>query len=153
MSPRTLLLFFSIFFLEATLSSCHSIKNIEYRNIENVQLEKLGLSNSTLNAELLCFNPNPFGLELIQSDLDIYLNDNLCGHSIQQESVKINRKQEFRVPLQLEVNMKNMLKNLAAGLLGNEVKIRVMGKLTVGKGIIKKTFPIDYSTSKKLSLF
>ncbi len=153
METRTLLLFFSLLFLEASFSSCHSIKSIEYRNIENAQLEKIGLSNSTLNAELLCFNPNPFGLELIQSDVDIYLNDNLCGHSIQNESVKINRKEEFRVSLKLEVNMKNMLKNLAAGLLGNEVKIRLIGKLTVGKGMIKKSFPIDYSTSKKLSLF
>ncbi|HQX97100.1 MAG TPA: hypothetical protein PLT02_09390, partial [Chitinophagaceae bacterium] len=61
---KTPVLFLLIFIIVGVLSSCGSIKDPEFQSIENIKLGKLGLSESTLNLDIVYSNPNNTRLKL-----------------------------------------------------------------------------------------
>lgn len=142
-----------LLFLVILSGSCSSIKEIEYKSISNIKVEKVGFVSSALSADLIYYNPNNFGIELQRSDLDIYINDNFLGHSSQSYQIKIPKRGQFVLPIKLDLDMKNLLKNGLTSLFNKEVKIRAVGKIKVGKGQISKSFPFDYTTKQSLSPF
>ena len=116
-------------------------------------MEKLGFSEANLKVDLVYYNPNNFGLELNRTDLDIYIDSNYLGHSSQDLQVAIPKRDVFTIPLKVDLDMKNLLKNGIIGLLNKQVNIRLLGKVKVGKGGVFKIFNVDYQTVQNLSLF
>lgn len=146
----TLLLFLVIGLLYA---SCRSPKSPEFISYDGLKVEKLGFKSTSIKANLHFFNPNNWGLNLEKTDLDIFVNETFLGHSSQKLGLKVPKKGPFTVPLLMEVDMKNLLKNTVSSLLNKRVTIRVKGKITAGKGKVAVTFPVDFSTEQELSLF
>jgi LEA14-like dessication related protein len=141
---------FLIFLFE---SSCREPKELVYRDFKNLKVEKLAFGASTLNVDLIYYNPNNFGLQLKTTDLDIFIDNNYLGHSSQDLQINIPRLAEFTLPLQIEVDMKNALKNALPTLLGKEVLVRVTGKVKLGKANVYKTFTVNYESVQKFSAF
>ena len=81
------------------MSSCRNIKDLEFRDYENMRLENLGFSSTRLLVDLIYYNPNNFGMQLNNTDLDIFINDKLLGHSSQDLQVSIPRRKEFTLPM------------------------------------------------------
>ncbi len=146
-----LLCFFFIFTL--ILGSCHSFKDLEFKEYKNLKLEKLGFSNTSLSAELTFYNPNNFGLELNETNLDIYINEKLLGHSSQMFQVKIPKRGNFNLPLKIDLDMKNLIKNSLTSLFNKEVTIKTVGKIRAGKAGFFRIVPFEYTTQQKLSPF
>jgi LEA14-like dessication related protein len=146
----TLLLFLVIGLLYA---SCRSPKSPEFISYDGLKIEKAGFKSSTIKANLHFHNPNNWGLLLEKTDLDVYINETFLGHSSQNLGLKIPKKGPFTLPLAVEIDMKNLLKNTVSSLLNKRVTIRVKGKITAGKGKISFTFPVDFTTEQELSLF
>jgi len=143
----------TFFLLITSLLSCHSIKEVEYKSYKNLKIQSIGFSKSKLSVDLIYYNPNNFGLELNSTDLDIYINDNFLGHSVQNIQVTIPKRKEFSLPLIIELDMKNLLKNAINALFKDEVSIRVSGKMKVGKAGFYKLLPLEFTTKQKLSPF
>ena len=135
------------------MSSCRTPKDLEYREFKNLAVEKVGFGASTLKVDLVYYNPNNFGLQLKTTDLDIYVDNNFLGHSSQDYQISIPKRGEFTLPVQVEVDMKNVMKNVLATFLGKEVLIRVEGKVKIGKANVYKSFPVKYESVQKFSLF
>jgi len=139
----------SVFFM----TSCRTPKDLEYREFKNLNVEKIGFGASVLKVDLVYYNPNNFGLQLKTTDLDIYVDNNFLGHSSQDYQITIPKRGEFTLPVQVEVDMKNVMKNVMATLLGKEVLIRVEGKVKIGKANVYKSFPVKYESVQKFTLF
>ena len=144
-----LILSFSIFLI----ISCQAPKELVYRDFKNLKVGKLGFGFSTLNLDLIYYNPNNFGLQLRNTDLDIFVDGNYLGHSSQDLQINIPRLAEFTLPLQIEVDMKNALKNALPTLLGKEVVVKVTGKVKLGKANVYKSFTVDYESIQRFSTF
>ena len=134
-------------------TSCQAPKDLVYRDFKNLKLEKVGFAATTLKVDLVYYNPNNFGLQLKYTDLDIYVNSNYLGHSSQDYQITIPRLAEFTMPLAIEVDMKNLLKNAFPTLLGKEVLIKVTGTVKLGKANVYKTFPVNYEGVQIFSAF
>ena len=143
----------SYFMVTFTILSCSSPKALEYKTYHNFSIEKLGFNNSTIKLELEYYNPNNFGMQLKNSDLDIFIDGNLFGHSSFDTLITIPRKNSFILPIQFEVDMQNIYKNAWSTLTGKEVLIRLTGKLRVGKANVFMSLPVDYETKQIFSLF
>ncbi len=139
--------------LTILLISCSTPKELEYRDFKNFTIDKLGFSATTIKMDLVYYNPNNFGLQLKTTELDIFLDNNYLGHSIQEQFVSIPRREEFAIPVKIDVDMKNMLKNGFATLLRNEVMVKVTGTVTVGKANIFKNFPVNYEGRQQFTIF
>jgi LEA14-like dessication related protein len=135
------------------LLSCASPKEMQYRETRNFKVDKLGLATSTLKTDLVFFNPNNFGLQLNKFDLDVYVDNNYLGHTSHDQLVSIPKKAEFSIPVKMEVDMKNLLKNGIDAIFSKEISLKVVGSIKIRKGRISKNFPIKYESKQKISIF
>ena len=142
---------FIIIFISAT--SCQAPKDLIYREFKNMKIEKVGFASTTLKLDLIYYNPNNYGLQLKYTDLDIFLDNTYLGHSSQDYQISIPKLTEFSIPLSIEVDMKNLLKNALPTLFGKEVLVKVTGTVKLGKANVYKSFPVLYEGMQKFSVF
>jgi LEA14-like dessication related protein len=144
---------FLLYTLPLFMTSCRTPKDLEFREFKNLSLENIGFSGASLKVDVVYYNPNNFSLELNRTDLDIFVDSNFLGHSSQDIQVKVPKRDIFTIPLKVELDMKNLLKNGITSLFNKEVNVKVLGKVKVGKAGVFKSFNVDYQTVQKLSLF
>lgn len=133
--------------------ACSTPKPLEYRNYKNFSIEKLGFSSSAIKLDLVYFNPNNYGIELKTTDVDIFINDSYLGHSAQDYQISIPKKEEFSIPLKMDVDMRNILKNGLNTFIRNEVTVKITGSIKVGKANVFMIFPILYEGKQTFSFF
>ena len=144
---------FLLFAFICSLLSCSTPKPLEYRAFKNLTVEKLGFSTTTLRMDIIYYNPNNFRLQVKRADLDIYLNNNYAGHATQEYQITIPKLAEFNLPVQVDVDMKNIFKNSFTGLLNKQVMVKLTGTIKVGKANIFITFPVNYEGAQTYNLF
>ncbi len=150
---KTLLPLFLIFLMTNLLISCSTPKELEYREFKNLTIEKVGFASSSLKMDLIYYNPNNFGLELNRTDLDIFINNNYLGRTSQEYQVSIPKREEFAIPIKIDVDMKNLLKNGLITFFNNEVMIKVTGTIRVGKLNVFKSFGVNYEGKEQFIFF
>lgn len=116
-------------------------------------MEKIGFGSSSLKLDVIYYNPNNFGLQLKYTDLDIFIDGNYLGHSSQDYQISIQRLSEFTLPLQINLDMQNLLKNALPTFLGKEVTVKITGKVKLGKANVYKTFPVNYEGRQRFAVF
>lgn len=139
--------------LTTLLISCVAPKELLYRDFKNFTIDKVGFSATSIKMDLIYYNPNNFGLQLKSTELDIFLDENFLGHSVQEQLVSIPRKEEFSIPVKIDVDMKNFLRNGMATLLSNEVTVKVTGTVKVGKANVFRSLPVNYEGTQKFTIF
>ena len=102
---------------------------------------------------MVYFNPNNFGLQLKSTELDIFVDNILLGHSSQDYQISIPRQQEFAIPILVNLDMKNLLANGLNTFFKKEVTVRVTGYVKVGKANVFINFPINYEGKQSFSVF
>jgi LEA14-like dessication related protein len=148
------LIYFSAFITCCCLLlSCGTPKAIEYRDFKNLQVGKLGFASSQVKMDLIYYNPNNFGLQLKRTDLDVYIDDVLLGHTTQEYQISILKKADFTIPLAIDVDMKNMLKNGLVMLAKKEVTMKLKGTVKMGKANVFISFPVNYEGKQSFTVF
>ena len=146
--------YFWIFgFVVTAFLSCSSPKALEYTTYHNFTIESLGFSNSAISLDLEYYNPNNFGMQLKSTDLDIFINGNLLGHSSLDTLIRIPKRDTFSIPVKFNVDMQNVFKNVWNTLTGKEVLVRLSGKVRVGKANVFMSLPVEYETKQTFSMF
>ena len=136
-----------------TIASCSAPKALEYKTYHNFSIQKLGFNSSAIKLDLEYYNPNNFGMQLRNSDLDIFIDGNLLGHSSFDTIIKIPRNNTFILPVKFDVDMQNIFKNAWNTLTGKEVVVRLTGKLKIGKANVFMSLPVNYETKETFSMF
>ncbi|MFN8243185.1 MAG: LEA type 2 family protein [Ferruginibacter sp.] len=134
-------------------TSCQAPKDLVYKDFKNLKLEDVGFGATTLKVDLLYYNPNNFSLQLKYTDLDIYIDNNYLGHSSQDYQITIPKRSDFTLPLEVKVDMKNLIKNTLVTLLQKQVLVKMTGTVKLGKANVYKTFPVNYEGVQQFSLF
>ncbi len=134
-------------------SSCQEPKSLEFKEFKNLTVDKLSFAGAALKVDLVYYNPNNFGLQLNRTDLDVYVDSTFLGHSSQDIQVNVPKRDVFTIPLKLDLDVKNLLKNGITSLFNKNVSVRVLGSVKVGKAGIYKSFPVDYTSIQNFSLF
>jgi len=140
-------IFLLLFFI-----SCSTPKAIEYRDFSNFKIEKLGFQNSRVKMDLKYYNPNNFGLQLKQTEVSIFINGTYLGGATQDYQISIPKKANFTIPLAIDLDMKNLLKNSWNSLMNKEVTVKVTGKVKVGKANVFISYPVNYEGKHRFSI-
>ena len=133
--------------------SCSSPKMLEYRDYKNFKINSPGFTNTNISMDLIYFNPNNFGLQLRKVDLDIFIDNNLLGHTLLDTLIQIPKNNTFLLPISVNVDMKNAFKNSLSTILGMEVTVKATGRLKVGKANVFMSVPVNYEGKHTFSLF
>lgn len=144
--------FLFVFVIMAILS-CSSPKDLEYKDYRNFAVQRLGFDKSTVSLDLEYYNPNNYGMQLRNTDLDIFINGNLLGHSSMDTTIRIPRRDTFSIPVKFDLDMQRIFKNAWSTLLGKEVVVKLTGKVRVGKANVFFNFPVNYESKQTFSLF
>ena len=135
------------------LPSCRVIKTPEFKYFKQLKITQLGLTESTLNARLVYFNPNKFGYKISNFAVDIYINGELLGRSTSNLKIEVAKMASFDIPVELKVNMKNLPVNSWNLLTRNKVFITAKGFVMVGMKGIYKEVPVKYEGEQEIKLF
>jgi len=133
--------------------SCSSPKALEYKTFHNFSIQNLGFNKTTVNLSLVYFNPNNYGMQLRNTDLDIFVDGNLLGHSSLDTLIRIPRRDTFSIPLKFDVNMQSIFKNAWNTLIGKEVLVKLEGKVKIGKANVFMNLPVNYESKERFSFF
>jgi LEA14-like dessication related protein len=142
-----ILLFFIPFFI-----ACSEPQTLEFKGLQDIQLENLTMGKNKLKANIKYHNPNDFSLTLKQIDCKILLNNGHFTTLKLDTNFVIPAKKDFLLPAQFEFQMKDLVKNSMDLLFNKPVKLNILGNATLSKGIFTKTVPISYETTQKLNL-
>ena len=145
-------LIFNLLFI-LMIAGCSSPKELEYQDYKNFHLQNLGYNASRVTLDLQYYNPNNFGLQLRRTELDIYINNNFLGHSASDTLINIPRSDTFLLPIKFDMDMKNALKNAWNTMIGNEVTVKVTGRIKLGKANVFMSMPVNYEGKHKFSFF
>lgn len=126
-------------------SSCKSFKEPEFRRIENVRVNQIGLRESSILADLYYHNPNRSSLQLKFVEGDAWLENNYLGQFSMDTLTRILPRSEFKLPIRLKIDMSNFVSNMSVAFLkGQETTIKLEGRARVGKAGIFFNYPIRY---------
>ena len=145
---RPYLFYLTIAFI---FQSCTAIKEPVFNGMNDLQVTGMGMSESTLSLHLNYFNPNRSGLRLKDAEGDAWMDDTFLGHFKMDTSIKISGHSDFTVPVKLNVDMKNAMKNAATLLFQPEVNFKIDGKAKIGKGGVFIHYPIRYEGKQEVS--
>ena len=153
MKKLYLLPFAICFLILLSQSACQEPKSLEFKEFKNLSVDKLSFAGAELKVDLVYYNPNNFGLQLNRTDLDVYIDSTFLGHSSQDIQVNVPKRDVFTIPLKLDLDVKNLLKNGITSMLNKSVSVRILGSVKVGKAGIYKSFPVDYTSIQNFSMF
>lgn len=121
-----------------------------YYDFLNFRIDSLGEKESVVSAELKYYNPNNYNLQLKQGEADVYLNQQLAGHSFLDSMVVIPRRDTFYVPVKMRINMSVITSNALSFLFSKEAMIKLQGKARVGRSGVFMNIPILYEGKQRL---
>jgi len=107
-------------------------------------MDSVGDAQSVVSADLKYYNPNNFKLFLQHGEADVYINQQLAGHSFLDSTIVIPRKDTFYLPVKMRINMQVIASNALSILLTNQVDLKLQGKAKLGKSGITRTIPLFY---------
>ncbi len=135
------------------MTACQQPKSLVFKDFHNLTVENLSFSGAALKVDLEYYNPNNFSMQLSNTDLDIYIDSTYLGHSLQDIQVSIPKRNNFTIPLKIDLDVKNLLKNGITSMFNKDVNVRVKGNVKVGKVGVYKNFPVDYTSVQHFSMF
>lgn len=148
MKQVTAVLLFFIFIL----TSCSDPQSLEFKGLQDIQLDKLTMGKNKLKANIKYYNPNSFSLVLKQIDCKILMNNGQFTNLKLDTHFIIPAKKEFLLPAQFEFQMSDLVKNSMDLLFNKPIKLNIVGNATLSKGMFTKTVPIAFETTQKLNL-
>ena len=126
------------------ISSCRQPKDLVYQNVQNFKLKQAGLRQTEVSMDLRLFNPNNYGMKLKDADIDIYINGSKLGKMLVNDHFAVPGLDTFSMPVQLNVDLKNVLPNALQLLLNSEVDIKLAGTLKAGRHGVYIRVPVNY---------
>jgi hypothetical protein len=150
---------FTILLLILLTTSCAIKKKPEFIKIDGIELVEANSRTLTLKAEALFNNPNVVGGRLNTEGVNVFVNDMLMG-IVSAEEFKVPAKNSFKVPLQIKINTKDLLRKDPNGFLSGLLNSVLNKNLKVTyKGVIQfkalgfsYKYPIDKTETVKIKL-
>lgn len=139
-----------VLMIVALLPACKGPREFEFRQVEEMKIEKAGLSKSLLSLRIQYYNPNPFRVTLKSIKADVSLENKFLGTLIMDTLILVPASSDFRIPAKLEVDMKTIYSSGFSILLNRDMLLTVNGVARVGKAGIFTNVPFTYSAKQKI---
>ena len=156
MNNRTFL--FSIFSI-LILIACNGPTSPEFKKLENVQFKSTSFLNGltvTLTSDAIFHNPNPIGAKVTEVDLDVFINGKQVTRVKQDLSVDMKAKSDFTLPLEFEIPLQEVYKDLKPTLgdlfKKKKIEYKLDGDIKVGLGNVELRVPVVYEDQEEIRL-
>jgi LEA14-like dessication related protein len=139
--------------LVSVLVSC-SFQELELIKMESINLTKMSAEEIELQLTARVKNPNGYKVAIVDSDLEIYVNDQHVGKARIKNKVKFPANETSSQLIVLSNKPGNMLSagfsSLMALFSSNSMKITVKGRVKGRAGVVGKNIDIEFTERIKL---
>lgn len=129
------------------LTSCTSLQPITIQKINGAQLGKISLKGIQAKISADVLNPNKIGLNIYKASLNVKINNIDLGVVTIPDKIKIkpngNHPCDFTANADFPALTMPLVTQAMALKDAKSVNVEIKGTVTVGKFLIRKTFPID----------
>ncbi len=132
------------------IGGCRQPEIPEYQAFENFSIGKVGMKETVVSADLKYYNPNNYELQFRKADLAISINNKPVGTTVLDTLIRIPKKDTFYVPVQMKVNMKQLLGNALTLLMNDELDVKVNGTIRLGRKGLYMNLPVNYQGKQKM---
>ena len=134
------------------ISSCKPKEDIVLRNVTDIIVD--ATTEPTLKAQAILYNPNKIKIKLRKIKIDVYVNGKKSGTVDQEPKLVIPAEAEFKVPLEIKLNMKELgLVDTIFGIIGGKkMKVKYKGSISVTYKGLPIRIPVDYESEVRLKL-
>jgi LEA14-like dessication related protein len=130
--------------------SCKKPTAPEYVGVENIEVKSFSLQETMLGIRVKMFNPNRQKLQIKSADLDLFVNDELLGHSILDSVINIPKLDTFFIPLSVNIKTLGTAARMVQSLADTSVMLKVTGTARLGKSGVFLNYPINYQGKQNL---
>lgn len=144
-----------LFAFVITLQGCVAFKDLEFKGISGYNVEQFNLKGIKLNVGIKMKNPNWFAIRASGGEIDVKANGIKLGTFKLSNAVKLPKKSDGVVQLQIESSLKNLVGGGALSLLslttlGSKLKLEIDGFIRAkALGVSKK---VKISTTEYIGL-
>lgn len=150
MKLKIFLLLFSVVLIASTACSGFVDRRKELKNcdfaIKNVRIENLGLTSLTLKLTVDIYNPNRIDVILDKLDVDIWINDNYVGKSVNEQKREIKIGTSENVELVFHIDYAGAYKTYKDIKKGEKPHYRFKGTVYFSTIFGDIGFPVDKET-------
>jgi LEA14-like dessication related protein len=139
-------------FMVFVATSCKPKEDIVLRNVRDIVVDVT--TEPTLKAQAILYNPNNIKIKLRKIAIDVYVDGRKSGRVDQEPKLVIPAASEFKVPLVVTLNMKEMgLLDTIFGIVGGKkLKVRYKGSISVTYKGLPIRVPVDYESEVRIKL-
>lgn len=101
--------------------------------------------------DVICLNPNNADFVVKSTELDIYINDSLVGHTNLDTNIKAPKLSEFVLPVSAKIKTTSLFYNALSFLFNKEAVIKISGTIKAGTYGLYKNFKINYEAKQSLN--
>ncbi|MFN3343554.1 MAG: LEA type 2 family protein [Flavobacteriales bacterium] len=137
-----------LFSLTVLLSSCLSYEQVEFRNVERVNIKRDSNKEMVLNLGVKLYNPNGYKIKVIKSQLDLTISGTSAGKAILEDKVILRKRKEEVYDINISIDRSAVTKALMASginlLFTGKVPVEVKGWIKGRVFIFGKKFDVAF---------
>jgi LEA14-like dessication related protein len=127
-------------------------RDVEFKGVKDTRFTSFSAKNISCEFEVELFNPNPYKITLMQSDVDLYLEGTRLGKVQLPESAQLNPEGNTLLKLACTAETASIPK-LVGGAIGmvfkKDVVIEGKGSITAKAFLITKTVSVEFKQRLK----
>lgn len=134
------------------ISSCKPKEDIVLRNVRDIVVDVT--TEPTLKAQAILYNPNNIKIKLRKIAIDVYVDGKKSGRIDQEPKLMIPAEAEFKVPLEVKLNMKELgLLDTIFGMIGGKkLKVEYKGTISVTYKGLPIRIPVNHQSEVRFKL-
>jgi len=122
---------------------CNKIKELDYKGIKSAKLESINFHNTAIRINLEYFNPNNFSIDVKETNLSIFLDDQFVALADQPEKTKIPKNALFEFPIVAHFDPLKIMGPALKSFFAKTTKLRLQGTAKLGKDGVFIKVPVD----------
>ncbi|MCW3084602.1 MAG: hypothetical protein JWP12_1968 [Bacteroidetes bacterium] len=154
---KKILFFFASFCAFLMLSSCDDFQDVTFSGIESVKIIKMSQQGVEAEISVKIKNPNNTAFHIYPSDMALTLNGTNAGKALLTNNIKIKAGSEEVYVFKMKSDFTELdpaaLSQLIVMAMSRNALIGLKGDVKVGKFLVHKKFPIEFSKNVPIGNF
>jgi LEA14-like dessication related protein len=137
----------NLLLLTATFLQGCKVGMIQFKSFGEPKIQALGMGDVQVEAGVVMYNPNWFGMRLLRIGGDVFVDDIKMGTIGIADGFRIRRKSDFTIPLTFKIEPSRLLNGGLGGIMNMLGKknhnVRLSGSLDSKVWLRKRSLPFE----------
>ena len=144
--------FWLLFFLVFVLQGCRVYRDVEFKGVKETRFTSFNAQGVSCEFDVEVYNPNPYKITLMQSDVNLFLEGTRLGKVQLPESAVLQAEKSTVLKLTCTAEPSSIPK-IVGGAIGlvfkKDIVIEGKGNVTAKAFLVTKTVPVEFTQRVK----